>query len=172
MKCGFTFMSPSERYITKFGQPKRLKNLASQNASWASKRSYNYVIFLTYKVHAIQIAVPKYKPVNAKFKKGKVRHKLKKYFNTNRPSNWSPLYQVVAQQCFVTKRGHCSKISETDIGCGVSSPSLFARCCPLLLFLFEAKKHLAERKHQTRKKIASTIFKCLKSIPRKDYENL
>ena len=39
-----------------------------------------YVIFFTNQGPAIQIAVPKCNSVNARFYKGKVLHKLKKYF--------------------------------------------------------------------------------------------
>ena len=39
-----------------------------------------YVVFFTNQGPAIQIAVPKGKSVNARFCKGKVLHKLKKYF--------------------------------------------------------------------------------------------
>jgi hypothetical protein len=46
-----------------------------------------YIIFFTNEGPAIQIDVPKGKSVNAKFYKGKVFHKLKKYFNNLRPVN-------------------------------------------------------------------------------------
>ena len=45
-----------------------------------------YVIFFTNQGPAIQIAVPKGKSVNAKFYKGKVLHKLKKYFLNHQPA--------------------------------------------------------------------------------------
>jgi hypothetical protein len=41
-----------------------------------------FVIFFTNQGHTIQIAVPMGKSVNAKFYKGKVLYKLKKYFKT------------------------------------------------------------------------------------------
>ena len=45
-----------------------------------------YVIFFTNQGPAIQIAVPKGKSVNARFYKGNVLHKLKKYFLSGRPA--------------------------------------------------------------------------------------
>ena len=45
-----------------------------------------YVIFFTNQDPAIQIAVPKGKAVNARFYKGKIIHKLKKYFLNRRPA--------------------------------------------------------------------------------------
>ena len=65
-----------------------------QNKIWATKggkrpcvakrtmsiKKVMYVIFFTNQGPAIQIAVPKGKSVNARFYKGNVLHKLKKYF--------------------------------------------------------------------------------------------
>ena len=45
-----------------------------------------YVIFFTNQVPSIQIAVPKGNSVNARFYKGNVLHKLKKYFLSRRPA--------------------------------------------------------------------------------------
>ena len=45
-----------------------------------------YVIFFTNQGQAIQIVVPKGKSVNARFYKGNVLHKLKKYFLSRRPA--------------------------------------------------------------------------------------
>jgi hypothetical protein len=42
--------------------------------------------FLTNQGPAIQVAVPKGKSVNAKFYKGHVLYKFKKYFKTSRPA--------------------------------------------------------------------------------------
>ena len=71
-----------------------------QNKIWATKRGKGpciakrtmsikkvmYVIFFTKQGPAIQIAVPKDKSVNARFYKGNVLHKLKKYFLSRRPA--------------------------------------------------------------------------------------
>ena len=46
----------------------------------------NYVIFFTNQGPAITIAVPKGKSVKARFYKGNVLHKLKKYFLSRRPA--------------------------------------------------------------------------------------
>ena len=79
-----------------FYEPKR----KIQNKIWATKGSQRpciakrtmsvkkvmYVIFFTNQGPAIQIAVSKGKSVNAKFYKGKVLHKIKKYFKNRRPA--------------------------------------------------------------------------------------
>jgi hypothetical protein len=84
IRRGFTFMSPSERYISKYGQPKEVKTFHSKRTM--SFKKDMYVIFFTYQCPAIYIAVPKDKSVNAKFYKGKVLYKLKKYFKNRRPA--------------------------------------------------------------------------------------
>ena len=79
-----------------FYEPKR----KIQNTIWATKggkrpciakkhhehKKVMYVIFFTNQCHAIQIAVPKGKSVNARFYKGNVLHKSKKYFLSRRPA--------------------------------------------------------------------------------------
>jgi hypothetical protein len=55
-----------------------------------SVKKVMFIIFFP----VILIAVPKGKSVNAKFYKGKVLHKLKKYFKNRRPA--TGLRQVVA----------------------------------------------------------------------------
>ena len=82
-----------------FYEPKR----KIQNKIWATKRGKRpciakctmsfkkyvkvmYVIFFTNQGPAIQIAVPKGKSVNARYYKGNVLHKLKKYFISRRPA--------------------------------------------------------------------------------------
>ena len=89
------------------------------------------------------------------------------------PISRTAVFLVYRWKRYLMKQsGHCMRISETGKGCRASSPSLFARSCPLWLFpIPEAQKHLAGRKYQMRKNLGSTIFQCLNSIPRKDYEN-
>ena len=82
MRRGFTFTSPRERYRTKYGQPKR-PCIAKRTVSI---KKVMYVIFYTNQGPAIQIAGPKGKSVNARFYKGSVLHKLKKYFLSCRPA--------------------------------------------------------------------------------------
>ena len=79
-----------------FYEPKR----KIQNKIWTTKggkrpciakrtisiKKVMYVIFFTNQGPAIQIAVPKGKSVNARFNKGNVLHKLKKYFRSRRPA--------------------------------------------------------------------------------------
>ena len=71
-----------------------------QNKIWATKggkrpciakrtmstKKVKYVIFFTNQGPAIQIAVPKGKPVNARFYKGNVLHELLKYFLSRPPA--------------------------------------------------------------------------------------
>ena len=127
-----------------FYEPKR----KIQNKIWATKggkrlcitkrtmsiKKVMYVIFFTNQSPAIQIAVPKGKSVNARFYKGKVLHKFKKYFLNRRPATGLPRCQVVARQCFVTQSVHSTRISETGKGCRGSAPFLFTRYCPFRLF--------------------------------------
>ena len=78
-----------------FYEPKR----KIQNTKWATKggkrpciakrtisiKKVMYVIFFTNQGPDIQTAVPKGRSVNARFNKGNVLHKLKKYFLSRRP---------------------------------------------------------------------------------------
>ena len=120
-----------------------------------------YVISFTNQGPAIQIAVPKGKSVNAKFYKGKVLHKLKKYFLNRRQK----LVSVVSG-CCMTMLLIQEKVVE------LPHPPYSPDLAPCDFFLFpRLKKHLAGRKYQTRKNLGSAIFQCLNSIPQKDYEN-
>ena len=117
-----------------------------------------YVIFFINQGPAIQIAVPKGKSVNARFYKGNVLHKLKKYF-------WTRLRGVrLLPHKAVIVREYLKQEKVVELPHSPYSPDL-APCDSRL------KKHLAGRKYQTRKNLGSAIFQCLNSIPRKDYEN-
>jgi hypothetical protein len=61
-----------------------------------SVRKVMNVIFFNNQGPASQIAVPTVNAVNTKYNKGKVLHKLKKYFKKGWARNWSPWCQVVA----------------------------------------------------------------------------
>ena len=92
----FTNIITGDETWVHFYEPKR----KIQNKIWATKGSQRpciakrtmsikkvmYVIFFTNQGPAIQIALPKGKSVNAKFYKGKVLHKLKKYFLNHWPA--------------------------------------------------------------------------------------
>jgi hypothetical protein len=95
LRRGLAFMSPSERYITKYGQPKEFKDFTEQKRTMRVQKVL-HVIFFTNQGHAIQIAIPNGKSANAKFYKGKSLDKLKTYFQKPSTSNWSPWCQVVA----------------------------------------------------------------------------
>ena len=166
MRHGFTFTSPSERYRTK-------------NKIWATKggkrpciairtMSIKNTIFFTNHGRAIQIAVPKRKSVNARFYKGNVLHKLKKYFLSRRPATslrgvrW--LHDIASSQKAAIVREYLKQEKVVELSHPPYSPDL-APCDSGL------KKHLAGRKYQTRKNLRSAIFQCPNSIPRKDYKN-
>jgi hypothetical protein len=80
---GVHFYEPKRRYITKYDQPKEVRPCIAKGTM--SVKIVMYVIFFTNQGHSIQIAVPKGKSVNAKFCKGKVLHKLNKYFKNRSP---------------------------------------------------------------------------------------
>jgi hypothetical protein len=80
--------------------------------------------------------------VNAKFYKGKVFHKLKKYLKKAiKKNNVDRQLVPVVSGCCMTKLRHTKRPlyennTETGKGCRASSLSLFARSCPLWLFPF------------------------------------
>ena len=90
-----------------------------------------YVIFFTNQGPAIQIAVPKGKSVNAKFYKGKVLHRLKKYFLNRRPATGLRGVRLLHDNASSRKVAIVRELSETGIGCRASAPSVFARSCPV-----------------------------------------
>ena len=119
-----------------------------------------YVIFFTNQGPAIQIAVPKGKSINARFYKGNVLHKLKKYFLSRGPAtglhgvrllNYNASSHKAAIVCKYLKQEKVVKLLHPPY-----SPDL-APCDSRL------KKH--------EKNLRSAFFQCLNSIPRKDYDN-
>ena len=92
----FANIIPGDETWVHFYEPKR----KIQNKIWAAKggkrpciakrtisiKKVMYAIFFTNQGPAIQIAVPKGKSANARFYKGNVLHKLKKYFLSCRPA--------------------------------------------------------------------------------------
>ena len=127
-----------------------------------------YVIFFTNQGPAIQIAIPKGKSVNARFYKGDVFHKLKKYFLSRRSATGLHgvrlLHDNAPPQKAAIVRAYLKQEKVVELQHPPYSPDL-APCDSRL------KKHLAGRNYQTRKNLSSAIFQCLNSIPRKDYEN-
>jgi hypothetical protein len=85
----FANIITGDETLVHFYEPKRKKHdkiLATKGSKklYIAKRTISVkkvmYVFVTNLGPAIQIAVPKGKSVNAKFNKGKVFHKLKKYF--------------------------------------------------------------------------------------------
>lgn len=165
-----------------FYEPRR----KMQNKIWATKGSRRpciakrtmsvkkvmYAIFFTNQGHAIQIAVPKGKSVNAKFYKGKVLHKLKKYFAKRRPATGLRGVRLLHDNASSHKAAIVGEFLKQEKVVVLPHPPYSPDLAPCDFFLFpRLKKHLAGRKYQTRKNLGAAIFQCLKSIPRNDYEN-
>ena len=127
-----------------------------------------YVIFFTNQGPAIQIAVPKGKSVNARFYKGNVLHKLKKYFLSRRPATGFRGVRLLQDNASSHKAAIVREYLKQEKVVELPHPPYFPDLGPCDSRL---KKHLAGRKYQTRKNLGSAIFQCLSSIPRKDYEN-
>ena len=162
-----------------FYEPKR----KMQNKIWATKGGKSpctakrtisikmvlYVIFFTNQGPAIQIAVPKCK---SGFYKGKVLHKLKKYFLNWRPATCLHGVRLLHDNASLHKAAIVSEYLKQEKVVELPHPPYSPDRAPCDFFLFpRLKKNLAGRKYQTRKNLGSAIFQCLNSIPRKDYEN-
>ena len=131
-----------------------------------------YVIFFTNQGPAIQIAVPKGKSLNAKFYKGKLLHKLKKYFLNRRQATGLRGVRLLHDNASSHKAAIVRECLKQEKVVELPHPPYSPDLAPCDFFLFpRLKKHLAERKYRTRKNLGSAIFQCLNSIPRKDYEN-
>ena len=108
-----------------------------------------YVIFFTNQGPAIQIAVPKGKSVNARFYKGNVLHKLKKYFLSRRPATGLRGVRLLRDNASSHKTAivheYLKQEKVVELPYPPYSPDL-APCDSRL------KKHLSGRKYQTRKK--------------------
>ena len=128
-----------------------------------------YVIFFINQGPAVQIAVPNGK---SGFYKGKVLHKLKKYFLNHRPANGLHGVRLLHDNASSHKAATVRKYLKQEKVVELLHPPYSSDLAPCDFFLFpRLKKHLAGRKYQTRKNLGSAIFQCLNSIPRKDYEN-
>ena len=79
------FYEPKRKIKNKIWATKGGKRLCIAKRTMSIKKVM-YVIFFSNQGPAIQIAVPKGKSVNARFYKGNVLHKLKKYFLSCRPA--------------------------------------------------------------------------------------
>ena len=131
-----------------------------------------YVIFFTNQGPAIQIAVPKGNSVNARFYKGEVLHKLKKYFLNRRPATGLRGVRLLHDNASSHKAASVREYLKQEKAVELPHPLYSPDLAPCDFFLFpRLKKHLAGRKYQTRKNLGSAIFQCLNSISRKDYEN-
>ena len=131
-----------------------------------------YVIFFTNQGPAIQIAVLKGKSVNARFYKGKVLHKLKKYFLNRRPATGLSGVRLLHDNASSHRAAIVRKYLKQEKVVELPHSPYLPDLGPCDFFLFQRlKKHLDGRKYQTRKNLGSTIFQCLNSIPRKDYKN-
>ena len=127
-----------------------------------------YIIFFTNQDPAVQIAVPKCKAVNARFYKGNVLHKLKKYFLSRRPTTGLHGIRLLHDNASSHKAAIVRKYLKQEKVVELPHPPYSPDLAPCDSRL---KKHLAGSKYQTRKNLGLAIFQCLNSIHRKDYEN-
>ena len=148
------------------GNQRRQKTLHSKTHHEHQK--VMYVIFFTNQGPAIQIAVPKDKSVNARFYKGKILHKLKKYFLNRRPATGLRGVRLLHYNASSHKAAIVRKYLKQEKVVELPHPPYLPDLAPCDSWL---KKHFAGRKYQTRKNLGSAIFQCLNSIHRKDYEN-
>ena len=127
-----------------------------------------HVIFFTNQGPAIQIAVAKGKSVNARFYKGKVFHKLKKYFLNRQPATGLRGVRLLHDNASSHKaaiiREYLKQEKVVELPHPPYSPDL-APCDSRL------KNTSLEENTRRAKNLGSAIFQCLNSIPRKDYEN-
>ena len=79
------FYEPKQKIQNKIWATKGSKRPCIAKRTMSTKKVM-YVIVFTNQGPAIQIAVPKSSSVNARFYKGNVLHKLKKYFLSRRPA--------------------------------------------------------------------------------------
>ena len=163
---GSLFLEPKRKIQNKIWATKGGKRPCIAKRTTSSKNVL-YVIFFTNQCRATQTAVPKGKSVNARFYKGNVLHKLKKYFLSRRPAtglNGRLLHDNASSHKAAIVREYLKQEKVVELPHPPYSPDL-APCDSRL------KKHFAGRKYQTRQNLGLAIFQCLNSIPRKDYEN-
>ena len=119
-----------------------------------------YVIFFKNQGPAIQIAVPKGKSVNARFYKGKVLHKLKKYFSNRRPSTGLRGVRLLHDNASSHKAAIVPEYlkQEKVVELPHPQPPYSPDLVPWAFFLFpRLKKHLAGRNIK-RAKISVRLF--------------
>ena len=134
-----------------------------------------YAIFFTNQGPAVQNVVPKGKSVNARFYKGNVLHRLKKYFLSRRPATGLRgvrlLHDNASSHKAATVREYLKQENVVELPHPPYSPELAPAHVTRSSKKKKKKKYLAGRKYQMRKNLGSAIFQRLNSIPRKDYDN-
>jgi hypothetical protein len=95
-----------------------------------SVKKVMYVILFINQGPDIQIAVPTGKSVNAKFCKGKLFHKLKKYLKTRRPATGLRGVRLLHDNTTSNKAAIVREYLKQEKDCRAPSPSLFAGPCP------------------------------------------
>ena len=117
-----------------------------------------YVIFFTNQGPAIQIAVPKGKSVNARFYKGNVLHKLKKYFLSRRPATGLRgvrlLHDNASAHKAATVRENLKQVKVVELPHPPYSPEL----PPCGFFLFLRLKNTSLEENIKRAKISVRLF--------------
>ena len=127
-----------------------------------------YVIFFTNQGPAIQIAIPKGKSVNARFYKGNVLHKLKKYFLSRRSAAGLHGVRLLHDNASSHKAAMVCEYLKQEKVVELPHPPY----SPDLALVTRGSKNTSLEENIIRaKNLDSAIFRCLNSIPQKDYEN-
>ena len=117
-----------------------------------------YVIFFTNQGPAIQIAVPKGKSVNAKFYKGKVLHKLKKYFLNCRPATGLRGVRLLHDNASSHKVAIAREYLKQEKVVELPQPPYSPDLAPCDFFLFPRLKNTSLEENIKRAKISVLLF--------------
>ena len=125
-------------------------------------------MFFTSQGPAIQIAIPKGKSVDARFYKGNVLHKLKKYFLNRRPATVLRGVRLLHDNASSHKAAIVRKYLKQEKAVELPHPPYSLD----LPFVNRSSKNTSlEENIKPANNLGSAIFQCLNRIPRKDYEN-
>jgi histone-lysine N-methyltransferase SETMAR len=117
-----------------------------------------FVIFFTNQGPTIQIAVPEGKSVNAKFYKGKVFHKLKKYFKNRRPATGLRgvrlLHNNASSHKSAIVRDYLKQEKVFELPHPLYSPDL----APFDFYIFPRLKNTLQKENVKSEKISVRLF--------------
>ena len=158
----------------------------SDNKQWRSKHQKRpivakrqkstkkilYTIFFNSCGPVLQFPSKPGKSITSRFYKNVILKKLKKFYYKKKPSTGLKRIYLLHDNAPAHKSKEVVNFLDKEEVKVIDHPPYSPDLSPCDFFLFpKLKKHLAGRKHNSRKALGSAVYQCLKQIPRGDYFN-